>query len=142
MAPREARLTKQTAMTTVVLVQQAAQPAVEVRTSIKATTSSIKVATPLVSMPFTLVFLFPYIFISNLFFLFQARNMPEGLEDIDKLLEDVLLTFQQCQAPTKTSSTPIPWVPSMDQLQAAINQLKELLQKPVGLVLLDAHLVD
>jgi hypothetical protein len=32
--------------------------------------------------------------------------------------------------------------PSKDQLQAAIDQLKELLQKPVGLVLLDASLVD
>jgi hypothetical protein len=30
----------------------------------------------------------------------------------------------------------------MDQLQAAIDQLKELLQKPVGLVLLDVNLVD
>ena len=68
--------------------------------------------------------------------------MPEGLGDIDKLLEDVSLTLQQCQTSTKTSSTPIPLEPSKDQLQAAIDQLKELLQKPVGLVLLDANLVD
>jgi hypothetical protein len=32
--------------------------------------------------------------------------------------------------------------PPSDQLQAAIDQLKELLQKLVGLVLLDATLVD
>uniref|UniRef100_A0A2N9I9T0 Uncharacterized protein n=1 Tax=Fagus sylvatica TaxID=28930 RepID=A0A2N9I9T0_FAGSY len=109
--PREARLTKQTAMVTMVSVQQIAHPAIEVKTSIEATA-------PL------------------------ASNMPEGLGDIDKLLEDVSLTLQQCQTPTKTSSTPIPLEPSKDQLQAAIDQLKELLQKPVGLVLLDASLVD
>ena len=32
--------------------------------------------------------------------------------------------------------------PSKDQLQVAIDQLREFLQKPVGLVLLDASLVD
>jgi hypothetical protein len=68
--------------------------------------------------------------------------MPEGLGDIDKLLEDVSLTLQQCQTSTKTSSTPIPLEPSKGQLQAAIDQLKELLQKPVGLVLLDSNLVN
>jgi hypothetical protein len=68
--------------------------------------------------------------------------MLEGLGDIDKLLEDVSLNLQQCQTLTKTSSTPIPLEPLMDQLQAAIDQLKELLQKPVGLVLLDVNLVD
>jgi hypothetical protein len=122
-------------MATMVSVQQIAHPAVEVKTSIEATA-------PLVSMLFTLVFCFPYVFITNLFFLLQASNMPEGLGDIDKLLKDVSLTLQQCQTPTKTSSTPIPLEPSKDQLQAAIDQLKELLQKPVGLVLLDASLVD
>ncbi len=125
-----------------VSVQQVAQPVVEVRTSIEAATSSIEAAAPLVSMPFTLVFCFPYVFITNLFFLFQAQNMPKGFKDIDKLLEDVSLTLQQCQTPTKTSSTPIPLEPSKDQLQATIDQLKELLQKPVGLMLLDANLVD
>uniref|UniRef100_A0A2N9FVM5 Aminotransferase-like plant mobile domain-containing protein n=1 Tax=Fagus sylvatica TaxID=28930 RepID=A0A2N9FVM5_FAGSY len=115
---REAKLTKQTAVATVVSVQQVAQPAVEVRTSIEAATSSIEATTSF------------------------AQNMPEGLGDIDKLLEDVSLTLQQCQTPTKTSSTPIPLEPSKDQLQAAIDQLKELLQQPVGLVLLDANLVD
>uniref|UniRef100_A0A2N9HWC3 Aminotransferase-like plant mobile domain-containing protein n=1 Tax=Fagus sylvatica TaxID=28930 RepID=A0A2N9HWC3_FAGSY len=89
--PREARLTKQTAVATVVSVQQVAQPAIEVRTWIEAATSSIKAVAPL------------------------------------------------CQTPTKTSSTPIPLEPSKDQLQAAIDQLRELLQKPVGLVLLDAR---
>ena len=68
--------------------------------------------------------------------------MSEGLKDIDKLLEDVFLTLQQCQTPTKTSSTLIPLEPSKDQLQAAIDQLKELLQRPIGLVLLDVSLVD
>ena len=68
--------------------------------------------------------------------------MPKGLGDIDKLLEDVSLTLQQCQTPTKTSSTSFPLEPFKDQLQATINQLKELLQQPVGLVLLDANLVD
>jgi hypothetical protein len=50
--PREARLTKQIVVATVVSVQQVAQPAIEVRTSIEATTSSIEVAAPLVSIPF------------------------------------------------------------------------------------------
>ena len=68
--------------------------------------------------------------------------MSEGLKDIDKLLEDVFLTLQQCQTPTKTSSTLIPLEPPKDQLQAAIDQLKELLQRPIGLVLLDVSLVD
>ncbi len=56
MVPREARLTKQTAVATVVSVQQVAQPAIEVRTSIEAVTSSIEAAAPLVSMLFILVF--------------------------------------------------------------------------------------
>ena len=93
-------------------------------------------------MPFTLVFCFPYVFITNLFFLLQTPNMPEGLGDIDKLLEDVSLTFKQCQTPTKISSIPIPLEPLKDQLQVAIDQLKELLQRPIGLVLLDVSLVD
>ena len=67
--------------------------------------------------------------------------MQEGLRDIDKLLEDVSLTLQQCQTPTKTSSTSISFEPSKDQLWATIGQLKEFLQNPVGLVLLDATLV-
>jgi uncharacterized membrane protein YdbT with pleckstrin-like domain len=54
--PREARLAKQTAVATVVSVQKVAQPAIEVRTSIEAATSSIEAAAPLVSMIFTLVF--------------------------------------------------------------------------------------
>ena len=133
--PREARLTKQIAVATVVSMQQVARPVVKVRTSIEATT-------PLVSMLFTLTFCFSYVFITNLFFLLQTPNMPEGLGDIDKLLEDVSLTFKQCQTPTKISSIPIPLEPLKDQLQVAIDQLKELLQKPVGLVLLDDSLVD
>ena len=52
------------------------------------------------------------------------------------------MTLQQCQTPTKTSSSSISLEPSRDQLQTAISQLKELLQKLVGLVLLDATLVD
>ena len=72
----------------------------------------------------------------------QAPRTKEGLGDIDKLLEDVSLTLQQCQTPTKTSSYFISLEPSRDQLQTAISQLKELLQKLVGLVLLDASLVD
>jgi hypothetical protein len=43
---------------------------------------------------------------------------------------------------TKTSSTSISLDPSKDQLQTTVSQLKEFLQKPVGLVLLDATLVD
>ena len=78
----------------------------------------------------------------NLIFLLQAPRMQEGPRDIDKLLEDVSLTLQQCQTPTKTSFTSISLEPSKDQLRATIGQLKELLQKPVGLVLLDATLVD
>uniref|UniRef100_A0A2N9GZC7 Aminotransferase-like plant mobile domain-containing protein n=1 Tax=Fagus sylvatica TaxID=28930 RepID=A0A2N9GZC7_FAGSY len=88
------------------------------KTSIEAVTSSIEAAAPL------------------------APNMLESLGDIDKLLEGVSLTLQQCQTRTKTSSTSTPLEPSTDQLQATINQLKELLQKPVGLVLLNANLVD
>ena len=129
-------------MADVVSVQQAIQPAIEVRTSIKAATSSIKAAAPLVSMLFTLVFSSSCVFITNLIFLLQAPNMQKGPGDIDKLLEDVSLTLQQCQTPTKTSSTSISLEPSKDQLQAVISQLKELLQKPIGLVLLDASLVD
>uniref|UniRef100_A0A2N9H3D1 Aminotransferase-like plant mobile domain-containing protein n=1 Tax=Fagus sylvatica TaxID=28930 RepID=A0A2N9H3D1_FAGSY len=91
---------------------------IERRTSIEAVTFSIEAAAPL------------------------AQNMPEGLGDIDKLLEDVSLTLQQCQTPTKASSTSIPLEPSKDQLQAVIDQLKELLQQPVGLVILDVNLVD
>ena len=68
--------------------------------------------------------------------------MQKGLGDIDKLLEDVSLTLQQCQTPTKTSSTSVSLEPFRDQLQVAINQLKEFLKKPVGLVLLDDTLVD
>ena len=68
--------------------------------------------------------------------------MQKGLGDIDKLLEDVSLTLQQCQTPTKTSSTSVSLEPSRDQLQATISQLKYLLQKHVGVVLLDATLVD
>ena len=68
--------------------------------------------------------------------------MQKGPGDIDKLLEDVSLTLQQCQTPTKTSSASVSLEPSRDQLQAAISQLKDLLQKPVGVVLLDATLVD
>ena len=68
--------------------------------------------------------------------------MPKGLGDIDKLLEDVSLTLQKCQTPTKTSFTSISLEPSKDQLQTVVSQLKELLQKPVGLVLLDATLMD
>uniref|UniRef100_A0A2N9GZI7 Aminotransferase-like plant mobile domain-containing protein n=1 Tax=Fagus sylvatica TaxID=28930 RepID=A0A2N9GZI7_FAGSY len=63
----------------------------------------------------------------------EAQNMPDGLGDIEKLLEDVSLTLQQYQTPTKTSSTLTPLEPTKDQLQVAIDQLKELLQKPVGL---------
>jgi hypothetical protein len=80
--------------------------------------------------------------ITNLTFLLQAPHTQEGLGDIDKLLEDVSLTLQQCQTPIKTSSASVPLEPPSDQLQAAIDQLKELFQKPVGLVLLDATLVD
>ena len=67
--------------------------------------------------------------------------MQEDPRDIDKLLEDVSLTLQQCQTPTKTSSASIPLEPPSDQIQAVIDQLKDHLQKPVGLVLLDATLV-
>uniref|UniRef100_A0A2N9EXD2 Uncharacterized protein n=1 Tax=Fagus sylvatica TaxID=28930 RepID=A0A2N9EXD2_FAGSY len=80
-----------------VLVQQVVQPAIEVRTSIEAATLSIEATSPL------------------------APHMQEGLGDIDKLLEDVSLTFQQCQTPTKTSSTSISLEPSRDQLQIAIS---------------------
>ena len=68
--------------------------------------------------------------------------MQEGPGDIDKLLEEVSLTLQQCQSPTKISSASVSLELSRDQLQAAVSQLKELLQKPVGLVLLDSTLVD
>ncbi len=142
MVPRKAKLTKPTVMALVVSVQQAVQPAIEVRTSIEAATSSIEAAAPLVSMLFTLVFCSSCVFITNLIFLLQAPHMQEGLGDINKLLEDVSLTLQQCQTPTKTSSASISLEPSRDQLQAAISQLKEVLQKPVVLVFLDASLVD
>jgi hypothetical protein len=140
--PGVAKLTKPTVMAPVVSVQQVVQPTIEVRTLIEAATPSIEAAAPLVSMLFTLVFCFAYVFITNLIFLLQAPRMQEGLGDIDKLLENVSLTLQQCQTPTKTSSTSISLEPSKDQLQAVIGRLKELLQKPVDLVLLDATLVD
>jgi uncharacterized membrane protein required for colicin V production len=54
--PREVRLLKPTAVATVVTVQQVAQLAIEVRTSIEAATSSIEAAARLVSMLLTLVF--------------------------------------------------------------------------------------
>uniref|UniRef100_A0A2N9H3S9 Aminotransferase-like plant mobile domain-containing protein n=1 Tax=Fagus sylvatica TaxID=28930 RepID=A0A2N9H3S9_FAGSY len=116
--PGVAKLTKPTVMAPVVSVQQVVQPTIEVRTLIEAATPSIEAAAPL------------------------APRMQEGLGDIDKLLENVSLTLQQCQTPTKTSSTSISLEPSKDQLQAVIGRLKELLQKPVDLVLLDATLVD
>ena len=50
--------------------------------------------------------------------------MLEGLGDIEKLLEDVSLTFQQCQTPIKTSCILTPLEPTNDQLQAGIDQLK------------------
>ena len=68
--------------------------------------------------------------------------MPEDLGDIDKLLEDVSLTLQQYQTPTKTSSILTSLEPTRDQLQAIVDKLKEFLQKPAGVVLLDASLVD
>ena len=54
--PGKERLTKPTVLAPVVSVQQVIQPAIKVRTSIEAATSSIEAATPLVSMLFTLVF--------------------------------------------------------------------------------------
>ena len=92
--PGVAKLTKPTVMAPVVSVQQVVQPAIEVRTLIEAATPSIEAATPLVSMLFTLVFCFAYVFITNLIFLLQAPRMQEGLGDIDKLLENVSLTLQ------------------------------------------------
>ena len=68
--------------------------------------------------------------------------MLEGPGDIDKLLEDVSLTFQQCQTPTKASSIITSLKPTKEHLQAAIKQLKELLKQPVNAILLDASLVD
>jgi hypothetical protein len=47
--------------------------------------------------------------------------MLEGLGDIDKLLENVSLTLQQCQTPTKTSSTITTLKPTQEQLQVVIN---------------------
>uniref|UniRef100_A0A2N9EPR3 Aminotransferase-like plant mobile domain-containing protein n=1 Tax=Fagus sylvatica TaxID=28930 RepID=A0A2N9EPR3_FAGSY len=108
---REAKLTKPAIVASVVSMQPVAQPTVKVRTSIEVTVPSI-----------------------------EAVASLEGLGDIDKLLEDVSLTLQQCQTPTKTSSSSISLEPSRDQLQTAISQLKELLQKPIGSVLLDATL--
>ena len=60
--PEVAKLTKPTVMAPVVSMQQVAQPAIEVRTSIEAATSSIEVAAPLVSMLFTLVSCSSYVF--------------------------------------------------------------------------------
>ena len=78
-----AKLTKPTVIAPVVSVQQVIQPAIEVRTLIKAATSSIEAATPLVSMIFTLFFCFSCVFITNLIFLLQAPHMQEGLGDIE-----------------------------------------------------------
>uniref|UniRef100_A0A2N9FED4 Aminotransferase-like plant mobile domain-containing protein n=1 Tax=Fagus sylvatica TaxID=28930 RepID=A0A2N9FED4_FAGSY len=102
--PKEAKLTKPIVVAPVVSMQQTVQSAIEVRPSIEAATSSIKAAAPL------------------------ATHMQEGPRDIDKLLEDVSLTLQQCQTPTKTSSASVPLEPPSDQLQAAIDQLKELFE--------------
>uniref|UniRef100_A0A2N9F7Z1 Aminotransferase-like plant mobile domain-containing protein n=1 Tax=Fagus sylvatica TaxID=28930 RepID=A0A2N9F7Z1_FAGSY len=86
----------------------------------EAVTSSVEVATPLVSGPTVL----------------------KGLGNINKLLEDVSLTLQQCQTPTKTSSIITSLKPTKEQLQVAIKQLKELLKQPINAILLDASLVD
>uniref|UniRef100_A0A2N9EGB3 Uncharacterized protein n=1 Tax=Fagus sylvatica TaxID=28930 RepID=A0A2N9EGB3_FAGSY len=51
----------------------------------------------------------------------SAQPMLEGLGDIDKLLENVSLTLQQCQTPTKTSSTITTLKPTQEQLQVNID---------------------
>ena len=53
--PKEVKLTKPAVMAPVMSVQQVVQPAIEVRTLIKAATPSIEAAASLVSMPFTSV---------------------------------------------------------------------------------------
>uniref|UniRef100_A0A2N9F949 Aminotransferase-like plant mobile domain-containing protein n=1 Tax=Fagus sylvatica TaxID=28930 RepID=A0A2N9F949_FAGSY len=116
--PGEGKVTKQAGEIAAMPSQKVTQPVIEVETLIEAATSSIEATTPL------------------------AQNMPEGLGDIDKLLEDVSLTLQQYQTPTKTSSILTPLEPTRDQLQATVDQLKDFLQKPAGVVLLDASLVD
>jgi hypothetical protein len=53
--PKEAKLTKPAVMAHVVSVQQVVQPAIKVRTSIKAATLTIEATASLVSMLFTSV---------------------------------------------------------------------------------------
>jgi hypothetical protein len=52
------------------------------------------------------------------------------------------LTLKKCQTPTKTSSAITALKPTQEQLQAAINQLKELLKQPANVILLDIGLLD
>ena len=75
-------------------------------------------------------------------FLLQARSSLEGLGDVDKLFEDVSLTLQKCQTPTKSTSAITVLKPTQEQLQATINQLRELLKQPMNMILLDTGLVD
>ncbi len=113
---------------------------------IEAVISSVEAITPLDSVSFSFLFLCPsyytlvYLFTYN--FLLQAQPMLEDHGDIDSLLKVVSLTLQQCQTPTKTSSTITALKPTQEQLQAAINQLKEPLKQPTNVILFYAGLVD
>uniref|UniRef100_A0A2N9G3D1 Uncharacterized protein n=1 Tax=Fagus sylvatica TaxID=28930 RepID=A0A2N9G3D1_FAGSY len=67
----------------------------------------------------------------------SATSLSSGLGDVDKLLENVSLTLQKCQTPTKTTSAITALKPTQEQLQAAINQLKEVLKHPANMIFHD-----
>jgi hypothetical protein len=116
--PRERKVVEQAGETAAMPAHGVEQSTIMVETLIKAVTSSIEATTPLVSINFTIILFslsLMYLLI-NLQFLFQAQTMLEGLGDINKLLEDVFLTLQQCQTPTKASSILTPLEPTKDQL--------------------------
>uniref|UniRef100_A0A2N9G039 Uncharacterized protein n=1 Tax=Fagus sylvatica TaxID=28930 RepID=A0A2N9G039_FAGSY len=61
---------------------------------------------------------------------------------IEAVISSIEVATLLCQTPTKTSSIITSLKPTKEQLQAAINQLKEILRQPTNVILLDTGLVD
>uniref|UniRef100_A0A2N9E3P3 Aminotransferase-like plant mobile domain-containing protein n=1 Tax=Fagus sylvatica TaxID=28930 RepID=A0A2N9E3P3_FAGSY len=66
----------------------------------------------------------------------RLKTCQRVLGTLTNFLKMSPLTLQQYQTPTKTSSILTPLEPTRDQLQATVDQLKEFLQKPAGVVFL------